>query len=90
VEAALGFAPSFNHEFKFGGRYTVGDFSFSSLPKFGSQKFNRRGLFARYRYDTFDDMSFPAEGNLAHFELLASEDNIQEDQKETYTRRPGQ
>ncbi|CCO46448.1 Putative outer membrane lysophospholipase patatin-like [Vibrio nigripulchritudo SOn1] len=86
AEAALGIAPSFNHEFKFGARYTVGDFSLSSLPKFGTQNFNRKGLFARYRYDTFDDMSFPAEGNLAHFELLASEDNIQEDQKETYTK----
>lgn len=84
-ELALGVNPAFDQEFKAGIRYTVGEISISTLPTLGQGLFNRKGIFARYRYDTFDDMNFPSRGSLAHFELLASEDNIQEDQDNEYT-----
>jgi len=73
-ELAVGYQYNPWDEVKFGFRATNGDAGFSELPSHGDMEYQRRGVFARYRFDTLDNKKFPRDGLYVDMEYMRSRD----------------
>ncbi len=73
-DIALGFQPTLWQEFRIGMRYTDGNTYVTGLPIAGDLDYTRQGAYARYRFDTLDDVNFPSKGFYADMQYLISQD----------------
>lgn len=55
-------------------RYTDGNTYVTGLPIAGDLDYTRQGAYARYRFDTLDDVNFPSKGFYADMQYLISQD----------------
>jgi len=78
LETSIGVMPTPNQELRVGARYVDGSLELTSIPKAGNGDFRRYGAFARYRYDTLDDFSFPTRGSYVNLEYFNSQDTIED------------
>lgn len=78
LETSVGVNLSIEQEFRVGARYIDGSLEITSVPAAGSGDFKRLGAFARYRYDSLDDLNFPTQGSYINLEYFNSKDTIDE------------
>ncbi|WP_415239670.1 patatin-like phospholipase family protein [Vibrio tapetis] len=78
IESSLGANFSAMQELRAGVRYVNGNLQVTSLPYAGSGDFTRLGAFARYRYDSLDDLNFPTRGSYINLEYFNSQDTVNE------------
>ncbi len=73
-ELALGYQYNPWDEFKLGLRATDGEASLSTLPSWGDMAYQRKGVFARYRFDSLDNHQFPGHGVYLDIDYMRSKD----------------
>lgn len=73
---AIGFEPTINQQLSAGYMYSEGRVELSGVPSYGNSKYDRKGLFAEYRYDTLDSISLPTQGMLMDARYLYSYDTV--------------
>ncbi|MEZ8965886.1 serine protease [Vibrio breoganii] len=78
ADVGMGLQPALWNEIKVGFRYTLGEAELSTLPSFGTSKFERKALYARYLHDTLDSLSFPTQGTFVYLEYVSSFDTVEE------------
>ncbi|MHA2939455.1 patatin-like phospholipase family protein [Vibrio sp. RC27] len=73
-ELSLGYQYNPWDEFEFGMRITDGE---ARLPSQGDMEYQRRGVYARYQFDTLDNSKFPRDGEYVDMEFMRSHDKAE-------------